>query len=108
MVFESAAWPTLRDMPDFDGLLKGSPDAMKDLFNLDAMSTATEFLNAELFTVVLPTLFVIFAVSRGGQAVSAGPLGGGVPVSFVWPALVALVVVVGALPAFVRGDMRAV
>ena len=32
VVLESAVWPILRDMPDFDELLKGSRDAMKNLF----------------------------------------------------------------------------
>jgi ABC-2 type transport system permease protein len=67
---EASVWPTMRDMPHLDELLKGYPDAMKNLFDLDAMSTATGFLNAELFTLVLPMLFIIFAVSRGARMIA--------------------------------------
>ena len=70
VVVESSIWPTMRDMPNFDELLKGYPDAMKRLFDLDAMETATGFLNAELFTLVLPMLFIIFAVSRGARMIA--------------------------------------
>jgi beta-exotoxin I transport system permease protein len=70
VLVECAVWPTMRDMPNLDELLEGYPDAMKDLFDLDAMSTATGFLNAELFTLMLPMLFIIFAVSRGARMIA--------------------------------------
>ena len=40
------------------------------------------------------------------QAVAEGPLGGGVPASFAWPVLVALIVLACAIPAFGRRDIR--
>ena len=70
VLVEAAVWPTMRDMPNLDELLQGYPDAMKDLFDLDAMSTAQGFMNAELFTLVLPMLFIGFAVSRGARLIA--------------------------------------
>lgn len=70
VVMESFVWPTLRDMPNIDELMAGYPDAMKEMFNLEAMTTAIGFMNAELFTLVLPMLFIIFGVSRGARMVA--------------------------------------
>ncbi len=42
------------------------------------------------------------------QAAAAGPVGGGVPGSFVWLMLVALMVVAWVIPVFGRRDIRAV
>ncbi|ROR90860.1 ABC-2 type transport system permease protein [Nocardioides aurantiacus] len=76
---ESSVWPTIRDMPDLDRLLEGYPRALEELFDLSAMTTATGFMNAELFTLVLPMLFIIFGVTRGARMVAgeeeAGTLG---------------------------------
>ena len=60
---EAAVWPTFRDMRDLDQLLSGYPEAMKKLFDLGAMSSGTGFMNAELYTLMLPLLFIVFAVT---------------------------------------------
>lgn len=82
---EAAVWPTMRDMANLDELLQGYPDAMKDLFDLDAMATATGFMNAELFTLVLPMLFIIFAVSRGARMIAGEEERGTLDVVLVTP-----------------------
>jgi hypothetical protein len=51
---EVALWPSIRDMPDLENFLANYPEAMKELVNLDAMTTPSGFMNAELFTLVLP------------------------------------------------------
>lgn len=85
VLVEAAVWPTVRDMPNFDELLKGYPKAMKELFDLDAMSTATGFMNAELFTLILPMMFIIFAVSRGARLVAGEEESGTLDVILVTP-----------------------
>jgi hypothetical protein len=45
--FEAALWPSIRDMPDLKNFLANYPEAMKELFNLDAMTTPSGFMNAE-------------------------------------------------------------
>lgn len=67
LLLEGSLWPTVRDMPRLDELLEGYPQALTEAFGLDAMSTGTGFLNAELFTLVLPALFIAFAASRGAR-----------------------------------------
>lgn len=70
VLVQAAVWPTMRDLPSLEELLAGYPEAMRDLFALDAMNTGVGFLNAELFTLILPLLFIIFAVSRGARLVA--------------------------------------
>lgn len=70
VLIESAVWPTLRDMPDLSQFLESYPEAMQDLFDVGAMTTGTGFMNAELFTLMLPLLFIIFGVSRGSRLVA--------------------------------------
>ncbi|VXC46866.1 ABC transporter permease subunit [Nocardioides sp. AX2bis] len=65
VLLESALWPTVRDMPRLDDLLAGYPEALTEAFGLDAMSTGPGFLEAELFSLVLPGLFIAFAVTWG-------------------------------------------
>ena len=60
----------MRDMPNLDEFLSSYPDALKKAFNLGAMTTGTGFLNAELYTLVLPILFLVFGISRGSRLVA--------------------------------------
>jgi len=70
VLIESAVWPTMRDMRDLTKFLDSYPQALRDLFGLDAMTTGTGFMNAELFTLMLPLLFMIFGISRGARLVA--------------------------------------
>jgi ABC-2 type transport system permease protein len=71
LVFTAAAvWPTMRDLGGFRQFLDSYPKAMRKLFNLDAMATGTGFMNAELFTLMLPMLFIIYGVTRGARSVA--------------------------------------
>jgi ABC-2 type transport system permease protein len=106
ILVEAAVWPTMRDMPNLDELLRGYPEAMKELFELDAMSTAQGFMNAELFTLMLPMLFIIFGVSRGARMIAGEEERGVLDVilvtpvstfSLVWQKAAALAVSVGVL-----------
>jgi ABC-2 type transport system permease protein len=82
---EAAVWPTLRDMRELDKLLESYPQAMRDLFDLDAMSTGTGFMNAELFTLMMPMLFIIFGVSRGARTVAGDEEAGTLDAVLVTP-----------------------
>jgi ABC-2 type transport system permease protein len=55
------------------------------LFDLDAMTTAQGFMNAELFTRVLPMLFIVFAVSRGARLIAGEEERGTLDVVLVTP-----------------------
>lgn len=67
---EAALWPSLRDMPGIDEMLEKYPAGLKELFDIDSMTTGTGFLNAELFSIMLPAMFLVFAISRGGRLVA--------------------------------------
>lgn len=85
VLLEGALWPSVRDMPDLDEFLAGYPDAMKNLFNLDAMASGTGFLNVELFSLVLPALFLVFGISRGARMVAGEEEAGTLEVLLVTP-----------------------
>lgn len=63
-------WPSVRDMPDLEEFLANYPQAMKDLFNIEAITSGAGFLNAELFSFLLPGLFLIFGITRGAALVA--------------------------------------
>lgn len=77
VLVESALWPSIRAI-DLEQLVSGYPEAMKKLFDLDEFATGTGFMNAELYSLLLPVLFIIYGIGRGARAVageeSAGTL----------------------------------
>ena len=85
ILVEGALWPSMRDMPNLDEFLASYPDALKKAFNLGAMTTGTGFLNAELYTLVLPILFLVFGISRGARLVAGEEEAGTLEVVLVTP-----------------------
>ncbi len=69
MFVMAAIWPSFSDM-DFDAMLAQYPEVMRELFNITSMSTAQGYLNTELFTLMLPAIFIIFAVARGARLIA--------------------------------------
>lgn len=70
VLIEAAVWPTFSDMPDVNKFLQNYPEAFRKLFDIESMTTGTGFMNAELFTLMLPLLFIIFAVGRGARMIA--------------------------------------
>ncbi|HEX7745568.1 MAG TPA: ABC transporter permease subunit [Micromonosporaceae bacterium] len=70
ILLEAALWPSIRDMPDLSQFLQSYPESMRKLFNLEDFGTGTGFLNAELFSAMLPILFIVFAIGRGARSVA--------------------------------------
>lgn len=64
-----ALWPTIRDM-DLASLVSQYPEAMQELFNIDDIATGPGFLNAELFSGLLPILFITYGVGVGARVVA--------------------------------------
>lgn len=85
ILVEGALWPSVRDMPKLDELLAGYPEPMKELFDLDAMSTGAGFLNAELFTMILPVLFIVHGIARGARLVAGEEEAGSLEMVLVTP-----------------------
>ncbi|WP_406230355.1 ABC transporter permease subunit [Nocardia sp. NBC_01009] len=70
VLLESALWPSISDMAGLREFLDSYPEPLRKLFNMDAFVTGTGFLNAELFSMLLPILFLVFAISRGARAIA--------------------------------------
>lgn len=65
-----AFFPTVRDSPSYAALADEYPDALKDIFGGSAgfeLSTGPGFANVQLFTLVLPVLFVAVSISAGAS-----------------------------------------
>lgn len=65
----AAMWPSLADA-DFDSVLDQYPTELLEVFNVQSLDTGTGYLNAELFSIVLPIVFVVYAVGRGARLVA--------------------------------------
>lgn len=70
VLLESALWPTVRDMGNLAEFVAGYPEAMKELFKLDQFGTATGFLNGELYSLMLPILFLVYGIGRGAKSIA--------------------------------------
>lgn len=70
VLMESALWPSISDMAGMREFLQNYPEPLRKLFNLDTFGTGTGFLNTELFSMLLPILFLVFAISRGARAIA--------------------------------------
>jgi ABC-2 type transport system permease protein len=80
----AALWPSVRDMFDQD-LLAAYPEAIQRLFDVEAMATGAGFLNAELFSILLPALFIAYGVGRGARLVAGEEQDGTLEVVLVSP-----------------------
>ncbi|GAB1516723.1 ABC transporter permease subunit [Actinophytocola sp. KF-1] len=70
VLLESALWPTVRDMGNLTEFVANYPEAMKELFKLDQFGTGTGFLNGELYSLMLPILFLVYGIGRGARSVA--------------------------------------
>lgn len=70
VLLESALWPSVRDMPNLTELYQSFPEELRKFFNLEAMTTGTGFLNAELFTLMLPALFLVYGIGHGARTLA--------------------------------------
>lgn len=80
----AALWPSVRDMFD-DEMLADFPEAMQRLFDLETMRTGSGFFNVELFSIVLPVVFIAYGVGRGSRFVAGEEQDGTLEVVIVGP-----------------------
>lgn len=66
VVAMSTAWPQFDDV-DFRGVLGQYPQALEEVLRISTMGTPAGFLNAELFRLVLPVLFIVYGIGRGAR-----------------------------------------
>lgn len=97
VVTESLIWPSFSDMPDVEKLFAQYPEPMKKIFDIEAMTSGLGFLNVELFSLMLPALFLIYAIARGARLVAGEEEAGTLDVLLVTPLSSARVVLEKAL-----------
>lgn len=62
----AALWPTIRDM-DMEAFIDAYPEALRELFNVEQFTTGAGFLNAELFSMFVPILFITYGIGVGAR-----------------------------------------
>ncbi|GAA3592461.1 ABC transporter permease [Kribbella ginsengisoli] len=97
---ESALWPSLRDMPDMKEIYAQLPEELGKLFDFDAMTTGPGFLNAELFTLMLPILFLVYGIGHGARLIAGEEEAGTLDLLLVQPITGARIVLHKALALF--------
>lgn len=66
----AALWPSFRDMPGLATLVEDYPEPLRELFAMDDLTTPQGFLDAELYSFLVPTLFLIFSIGRGARSIA--------------------------------------
>lgn len=66
----AALWPSVRSMPQIEEFLAQYPAAMQELFDIASITTGRGFMNAELFTMMLPALMMVYGIGHGTRLVA--------------------------------------
>ncbi len=68
----AALWPSVRDQSMFNDYLDKMPAALRSLFTASGadMSTATGFVQVELFSLMAPLLLIVFSIGAGASAIA--------------------------------------
>lgn len=85
VLLESAMWSSMGGMTGFEDYLEDFPDGLKEMFGLEAMTTGRGFLNAELFTLMLPMLFLVYGITRGARTIAGEEEAGTLDLLLVTP-----------------------
>ncbi|BCY09434.1 ABC transporter permease subunit [Actinoplanes sp. L3-i22] len=85
VLLESALWPSIGKMTNLQQFLADYPEAMRKLFNLQDFGTGTGFVNGELFSALVPVLFLTYAIGRGARAIAGEEESGTLDVLLVTP-----------------------
>lgn len=67
----AAYWPSVRDSPDLQRFVQDLPEAVRAITGEADFGTAIGFLDAELFSFMMPLLFLVVAIGMGARAVAA-------------------------------------
>jgi ABC-2 type transport system permease protein len=68
-----AVYPTVRDNPDLTKLVKQYPDALKSLLSFGGgvdYTSGAGYLGSELFSFMIPLLFLVAAIGAGARAIA--------------------------------------
>ncbi len=82
-----AVYPTIRESPDLNRTLQSLPDGVKALIGgtqLDLVSPAG-YLQARLFALIIPLIFLIYAIALGANAIAGEEEGGTLDLLLSYP-----------------------
>jgi ABC-2 type transport system permease protein len=80
-----AVWPTFHAMPDLKQFMANYPEQFLRAFNVTDISTASGYVNAELFSIIVPGLFIFFGISRGARMIAGDEESGTLETVLVTP-----------------------
>ena len=66
----SSIFPSIEDSPELNDLIESYPDVLKSLFGITeggSLTSGAGFLDAELFSFMLPLLVIVLAISSGAR-----------------------------------------
>jgi ABC-2 type transport system permease protein len=69
MLLMALLWPTVRDVYD-ETLLQAYPEELRDVFGLDTFGSGAGYLNVEVFSIMLPIVFIVFGIGRGARLIA--------------------------------------
>ncbi|MFC2177075.1 ABC transporter permease subunit [Actinomycetota bacterium] len=67
--FVVVSWPFIRDMDM--SFLDEYPAEMRELFSFDAINTGPGYLNSQLFTSMLPIMFIVYGIGAGARLLAS-------------------------------------
>ncbi len=83
-----AFYPTIRDQPSIEEVMRDLPDAFKASFGIDdavPVSSPAGYLQARLFALTLPVSLVIFGIGSGARAIGGSEQDGEVELLLAHP-----------------------
>ena len=65
-------YPSVADSPEFDELFENMPEALAKLFigEVSDLTSPEGYLNSQLFVLLIPLMFLFFAIARGSGAIA--------------------------------------
>jgi ABC-2 type transport system permease protein len=65
----SLLWTSIRDVYT-EELMSAYPEELQEAFNLEGAMSGAGYLNIEVFSIILPVLFIVFGVGRGARLIA--------------------------------------
>jgi ABC-2 type transport system permease protein len=84
----AAVFPSLRDATDLNELVDKYPEGLKELFGLSAgidLTTGAGYLDAELFSFMLPLFALVLAIGSGARVLAGEEEAGRLELLFAYP-----------------------
>jgi len=63
-------WPTVKGNPELDRFFSGLPEAVRALTGHTRLTDPAGYLNAELFSLMIPLLLLVVAIGMGARAIA--------------------------------------